>query len=431
MTKVSRLFWLFNSAELSFIELIYIVVNKFIFSTSKLYYFFKSLVLLRSTKVFYSYKRHLKVPKGQAPKRALLAYIVDPIHKEKFIGNLKFYFSNNGAPLCMLQALNELGYIVDVIEYNNLKFQPKEKYHLFFFHGYEIYEALKPKLGNNVVSIAFETTAYYKPMLEKIRERITYFKQRHNLNLPEVELNHFLWMEKQANLVDRVSKSANGVIVMGDQLAKSFEVLGSNNVKLIKSAVYQDTVLHKNITPANLHNGRNKFLFFGGGSDVMRKGLDILLDAFIGSPYELYMCINVPPAIEKEYKLSEQKNIHNLGYLKVGSKKFSQIIDLCNFIIQPSAAEGVPGGVLETMKYGLIPVVSKECNIPEAEQVGFMLPDFKVETIKETLKTLAGWKVDDFDRKAMATIETIKENYSPEKFILDIKNSIQEIVAKK
>jgi hypothetical protein len=423
----SRLLWLYNSAGLTFSELFLVLANKIIYSFNHSFYFIQAKLMGRDPNVFYNYRRHL--PRGIKPKgRCLLAYLPEAVHKEYFLGNVKYYFSNNGAPLCVLKALNELGYIVDVIDYQHTSFAPRRDYDLFFFHQYDIYDALKPGLGNNIKGLEFETTAYWKPMVEKIRRQIVYFKQRHNIALPEEQFNHFLWMEKNQEQVERVSKAADGIIVMGDQLAGSFKQLQNKNIKLIKSAVYPDRKFKKDISLGNLERGRKKFLFFGGGTDVMRKGLDVILDAFIGTDYELYMCINLPPLFEQIFKVTEQKNIHNLGYLKVGSKKFYDIISQCNFIIQLSVAEGVPGGVLETMKYGLIPVVSRECNIPEATDIGCLLPEVTVEAVKRAVESVSGLSAETLQKKAESTIHTIQTIYSPEVFTQDIKKAVIGII---
>lgn len=423
----SRLYWLYTSADLTFAELILVLANKLIFISSRLYYFLVSILLFRDTKVFYNYSRH--IPRGMKIKgNCLVAYLPEVVHKEYFLGNVKFYFSNNGAPLAVLKALNELGYSVDIIHYNYLGFIPKKNYDVFFFHQYDIYNALKNKLNKNIKSVLFETTAFYKPMVSGIRNRIDYFKNRHGIELPEEQFNHFLWMEKIKEKVESVSRNVDGVVVMGDQLAGSFKQLENKNIKLIKSAVYFDNKITKDLTLENLEKGRKKFLFFGGGTDVMRKGLDILLDVFIGSEYELYMCINLPPIFEDKFKVSQQKNIVNLGYLKVGSKKFYEIVNTCNYIIQPAVAEGVPGGVLENMKYGLMPIVSQECNIPEASEIGFLLPEVTVESVRESLQTITSLPVLELQNKAKKTIEVIKNTYTPDNFVNDIKVSVKEIV---
>ncbi len=424
----SRMFWLFRSADLTLGELFLVAANKIIFISSRLFYYFASVLAGRDTNVIYNYRRHLT---GRPKGRALLAYLPEVVYKERFLGHVKFYFSNNGAPLAVMRALNELGYAVDIISYQYASFVPKEKYDLFFFHEYGIYDALKPKLGPETVCILFETTAYWQPMVENIRARLVYFKQRHSVDLPEREYNHFFWMERQKEQVKRVSEAADGLVVMGDQLAKTFQRLKNPGVRLIKSAVFQDKKFLKDIGIANLDKHRRNFLFFGGGRDVIRKGLDILLDAFIGTPYQLFMCIDMPELFGKIYRLSGRPNIHNLGYLKVGSKKFYTTLNECDFVIQPSAAEGVPGGVLETMKYGLIPIVSQECNMPEAEQAGCLLPAATVEEVRQAIARMACLPAEQLRAKARQTIATISAVYTPRNFINDIKRATSEIVSRK
>ena len=127
----SRLFLMLSSAELTFGELFTITVNKIIFFSSQFYYHLKFLILGLDPKVFYGYRRHL--PKDIKPKGyCLVAFLPEIIYKEHFIGRLKFFFSNNGTTLTLLQALNELGYVVDVIHFTNEEFVPKRHITIFF-----------------------------------------------------------------------------------------------------------------------------------------------------------------------------------------------------------------------------------------------------------------------------------------------------------
>lgn len=426
INNIKRLFWLFRSAKLAPTEFFVVLVNKSVYATSRFYFFLVNLLTGRPQGAIYGYRRH--IPKGMKPiGRCLLAYLPEVVHKEYFIGSVKYYFSNNGAPLSIMQALNEMGYELDLIGFGSTDFKPTRHYDLFFYHQYEIYEALHPRLNKDVVSVQFETTAYYKKMVERINARLDYFKQRHNVELSPKKFNHFIWMKEQKDLVERVSKAADGVIIMGDQQALTFEDLENPHKFLIQSAVYPDPVFTKDISSQNLEKGRKKFLFFGGGQDVMRKGLDVLLDAFIGTDYELYFCIDMPEKIGSVYDFQNHSNLHNLGYLKVGSQKFYDTLSDCNFIIQPAAAEGIPGGVLETMKYGLMPIVTKECNLPEASEVGYMLDGYSVAEVKKAITHMASLPVETLEEKAKAAKKVIATVYTPRNFMDDIKKAVKEV----
>ena len=235
-------------------------------------------------------------------------------------------------------------------------------------------------------------------------------------------------MEQTQDQVERVYRDVNGVVVIGDQLAKSFQQSANPRIKYIKTGAMPDPNRIKDLSLANLERGRKNFLFFGG-ADVFRKGLDIILDAFLDSPYNIYFCIDYPPLFEQIYKISQQKNFHHFSYLKLGSRKFMQVINNCDFVIQLSAAEGVPGGVIEVMKYGLIPVVSKECNVPESQDCGYLLPLVTVEETKKAMEHVCNLPAEKLQSLARLAIQTIQTNYSPEAYTADLKRSISEIIS--
>src|SRR6185503_16541899 len=100
----------------------------------------------------------------------------------------------------------------------------------------------------------------------------------------------------------------------------------------------------------------------------------------------------------------------------------------CDFIIQPACAEGVPGGALETMKYGLIPVMSKESNIPEARELGSLLETSSLEEVKQALNFVTNLPTQELTRRAAATIKTIETSYTQDIFVDDVKKAVDQIV---
>src|SRR4030043_281721 len=77
-------------------------------------------------------------------KRALLSYITTPFTKPKN-DQSQIRFANIGVAKSIVYVLNQLGYIVDVIDWKDKKFVPRRKYNLFIGHGGEKFKKKKEK----------------------------------------------------------------------------------------------------------------------------------------------------------------------------------------------------------------------------------------------------------------------------------------------
>jgi len=82
------------------------------------------------------------------------------------------------------------------------------------------------------------------------------------------------------------------------------------------------------------------------------------------------------------------------------------------------------------MAYGLIPILPASANI-DLENFGVFLPENSVADIRKVIFDAAKMDVDECKQRAILTAAAIRENYSPEKFNISLKNAVQQIVSKK
>lgn len=71
---------------------------------------------------------------------------------------------------------------------------------------------------------------------------------------------------------------------------------------------------------------------------------------------------------EMKHEIDGVANISYCG-AKYGAEK-EQLLRDSDFFVLPSRAEGFPGSVIEAMSYGVVPLITKECNFPEAISSG-------------------------------------------------------------
>ncbi|PJE60052.1 MAG: hypothetical protein COU85_00390 [Candidatus Portnoybacteria bacterium CG10_big_fil_rev_8_21_14_0_10_44_7] len=425
--KIKRGWWLYKSAGLTFAEILNLAVNKGVYFFTWLFYSCRSFLEQGKWDLISGYARYIpaSIPK-QRRKRALLAYLPEAFYKERYIGRIKYYFSNNGCPLAIARALNELGYIVDVIGNDDASFMPRHVYDVAIIHNVNLIPVYRNILPARTPVVYFEVVAYWRRVLEKMRRRFDEFNRNHDSKAVSEDFAGYQKIESNGAVYDKNIASADAIIVLGDQLTRSFS--GFKNVFLTTSACLPDKTFKKDLSERNLLAGKKNFVFFGGSSHNIRKGLHLLFEAFTNTPYHLYVCSSVNDFLLKAYNIEKQPNIHLVGYQKQGSKKFYNLISSCDFVIHTSGAEGIPGGVLDTMKYGLIPVVSRECNIINAAKIGRQLETCSVEEIKQNLDFVSGRPAKWLIEHAQMSIVETETTYSSESFRGDFKKAVAKIV---
>ena len=178
--KIKRGWWLYKSAGLNLSELFNLFLNKIIYFSTWFFYSLRSFFYQGRFDMIAGYSRH--IPESFPPdsrRRALLAYLPYAFYKENFIGKIKYYFSNNGCPLAMGRALNETGYVVDILGSDDFDFQPKEQYDVAIFHNVRMVEHYKKILPETTTIIYFEVVAYWRQALARVQRRYDEFVSRH------------------------------------------------------------------------------------------------------------------------------------------------------------------------------------------------------------------------------------------------------------
>jgi len=370
--------------------------------------------------IIYDYEEFLVLQEGFtkkhcAAKKALLSYLVIPLLPPSDKRDT-VTFSNAGIAQSLPRALNELGYSVDIVNYNNEHFVPDKKYDLFIGHGGINFETIAKKLDPDCIKIYFSAGIYWREWNQAEEKRLDELQKRRGITLPADKLIER--DEEYANV------SAEGIICLGNNYAKE-TYSQFPHVIAINNAVYPDSY---SISGKNFENARNNFLFFNGGGNV-HKGLDLLLEAFTQVEQHLYIRQDIKPAFFKAYKkeLTEYSNIHLLPFLKKPSKEFFSVMDTCNFVISPTCAEGQPGSIIESMAHGLIPILSKEANI-DTKNFGITLKDNSVEEIVSAVKEVSQKPVEWYTEKASLIMEEVQNYYTPERFLENMKNAVDEMV---
>lgn len=349
-------------------------------------------------------------------RRALLSYLVLPLLPPPALRD-RVLFSNHGIAQELPRALNELGFTVDIVNYDNTSWLPSRKYDLFIGHAGINFERIAHRLAESTPRIYFSTGVYWRELNVQEARRLYELALRTGYLLPPDRFVRY--DEEYAN------RNADGIICLGNQeAAKAYAQFRS--VVAINNATYP---IHREVLGAkDFSEGRKHFLFFSGRGSI-HKGLDRLLEAFAGINAHLYICQHIEPDFFRIYRceLTETPNIHLFGFVKMRSPQFKQLATQCNWVILPTCAEGQPGSVIECMAYGLIPILPDAANI-DLEDWGVRLPDVEVETIRSVVELVSRMAPEECRQRAQHVVTATRTSYSIENFRASFKAAVSAIL---
>jgi glycosyltransferase involved in cell wall biosynthesis len=354
--------------------------------------------------------------KGKPTRTALLSYLVLPLLPPPALRD-RVKFSNRGIAQEIPRVLNELGYSVDIVNYDNRSWFPVRPYDLFIGHGGINFEQISRRLPERTVRIYFATGIYWREWNAHNERRAVGLSSRRGVTLASYRAIE--------NDEEYALDKSDGIICLGNRRAVETysrlpRVIGINN------AIFP--VAWEGWRGKNFEEGRKHFLFFSGRGNV-HKGLDLLLEVFAGTDLHLHVCQHLESDFADAYRreLTECSNIHVHGFVPMRSSKFYALAKRCDWVVSPTCAEGQPGGVLECMAHGIIPIISEETNIDIGEW-GIPLPDCCIDTLRSSLILAGRLEIDLIRKMAIEAVGITKKLYSIDNFRRNFRAAIEMIV---
>ncbi|MEH1882440.1 glycosyltransferase [Nostoc sp.] len=315
------------------------------------------------------------------------------------------------------QTFLDLGYNVDVIQFHNDKFVPQKDY-AFFIDIRHRMEALAPKLNKDCIKIfhvdianmVFRNAAECNRLLEvQQRKGITLKPQR--FEVPNLGIEY-----------------ADCAIVLGNDFT-------TDTFKYANKPMYRIPISSPVVYPypdkKDFEAIRKRFLWFGGSALVL-KGLDLVLDAFAQMP-EYHLTICGPVSNDKEFErafykeLYETPNIHTYGWIDVSSPEFIEVTNNCLGLVYPSVSEGQSGAVISCLQAGLIPILSYESGV-DVHDFGVIFDNLSLEEIKAKIISISHLPVEDLKLMSRQAWEYARANHTKEKFAQVYRNVVEQII---
>lgn len=349
-------------------------------------------------------------------RRALLSYTTRPfILPANHHDHLRF--SSIGLAKCIAQALLDLGFDVDVINFDDVEFRSDRVYDLAVVHGGVNFETLLRNVLGDAKLVHFSTGSHWVFHNEAEVSRFAALRARRGIDLP---LDRYMRHSEQ-----RANTLADGIVCLGNEAVRE-TYSGLPAVISLNNAAYPDGFF--DTLSKDYSAGRRRFLFFGSAGSV-HEGLDLLLDAFAGLDAQLYVC----GAIEPEFRIAFARelalpNVHEMGWVQLRSARFYDLMRTCNCTILPSASEGQPGGIVECMHRGLVPIVSRETNLDTGDH-GVTLTTCSVESIRAAVSEVMAQPTAWHEAASRRTYQAAVTDFLPEVFQTRFREALQALDA--
>jgi len=349
-------------------------------------------------------------------KRALLSYIVHSfaisIDDPRFFSHINIWRSHE-----IVRILNNLGYIVDVIDYRDTNFVPRREYDLFIGHGGINFEKIAQRLSTHSTKIYFSTGCYWKFHNDQEMVRFAQLYERKRVNLT---LDRFIKDSEEGALL-----ASDGIIGIGNDFTRKSYFGFSPVITLNNTSLYDS---HYEKCEKDFKKGRKHFLYFAGSGPV-HKGLDLLLEAFSRIKEHLWICSRIDQRFEEIYsdELHNTPNIHLDGWTQPRSTEIYELMDICNYIILPSCSEGQAHSVVECMNQGLIPVVSRACGL-DVGDYGVILNQCTIEEIAKVVPMLSSYSAAKCNEMAARARQAAVTDFSESAFHQNMRDAIQYII---
>ncbi len=353
-------------------------------------------------------------PKNPNGKSVILSYSVMP-----------FLLKDGDSPadphdwecLQIAKTFLDLGYNLDVINYDNEHFVPRKEYAFAIDLGRNL-ERLDGLCGSDCIKIlhvvwahwSFHNTAQYGRLLALTQRKRAVLKPK-RVSIPRLGIEH-----------------ADYAIVLGNEFTlDTYRYAGKPMFRLPNPS----TAVFPWPENKDFEKCRNRFVWFGGYG-LVHKGLDIVLDAFTELP-ECYLTVMGPVHEETDFRrlyhkeLFETANIRTIGWIDVTSPRFVEIANDSLGVVYPSCSEGTAGSVVTCMHAGLIPIISYESGV-DVDGFGVLLRTSSIGEIKNTVRRISSLPREELERRARAAWEHARANHTRERFAEEYQKIIKSIV---
>ncbi|MDR3671920.1 MAG: hypothetical protein P4L36_13815 [Holophaga sp.] len=343
-----------------------------------------------------------------------------------FFKKFNFKHNNQAEAMEMAKVFHELGYQVDVVNYDNPMAIDYSRYDVVIGSG------------NPVENLFLGTPSRFPKTIFYACGAYTPFSNTASLGrLDDLYRRKRIWLPGSARLSNPglgIERVVDGLLVLGNAFtAGTYRAITPRPVHQLPLGFLKTADATEIIDSRDLAQTRQHFMWFSG-TGLVHKGLDLALEAFSRHP-ELHL--HIYGDIEQEgafirafrHELRELPNVHVESFLSLLSPEFTAALRTTAFILCPSCAEGCSSSVLNICgNGGQIPMLTRQCGI-ELKDFGILIQDTTVEAVEAALLEAASLTDAELERRQRSSAAFFHQEHSMEQFHLRMKRAVQSILA--
>ena len=351
---------------------------------------------------------------GRPQGRALVSFATAAyLHHRTAGGRL---FNPGGAANAIVRAVNALGFSVDLVDYQDEEFRPREQYDLWIAHGAVNFRRTRDALpGARVVKYA--TGAYWRSFHEQSVARYERFARAYGAPLRP--------HRRPIADEDAPSLESDLVICLGEMTAESFRAGGARRVVPIDNAAYapDNAMLDRDWATA-----RRRFVFAGGTGNV-QKGLDLVIEAFAGLPsLRLDVFAPVEPDLREHMQpVLRAPNIHYTHHLRFLPRVAERMRQRTGFTLYAGFNSGQSTALVGSLGEGLVPVVNRESDLTDPHDT-ISIAASSVEGVRAAAREASERSTEWLEAASRHCRARFREHHAPEVFERSFRDAVASVL---
>lgn len=343
-------------------------------------------------------------PAGESRGSVVISYLAWPL-REGWESPKARGHTNAFEVVVMAEAFRDLGFRVDVIDWDNTAYVPPSDCRI----AVDIHANLELWHGK----------------LPATCKRIFHATGPHWLFWNHAELTRLQGVRDRKGVALRPRRQvdpsrgvevADHVVVLGNEFTRQTFLFGGKPVTRVPlSSAYEFE------WPVNrdFETARRRFLWVGSYG-MVHKGLDLALDAFAGMP-DLELTVCGRPEKEEDFMraygkdLASCRNIRLHGWIDMATPAFAEMARTHAAVIYPSSAEGGAGSVIHCMHAGMLPICTTEASI-DLEDFGIPVESATVAAVQRGCRMVAGMPAAEIEARSRRAYEHVRAVHTREAF---------------